>query len=166
MEALLAGFPSDKRALVRLMEAAVKGRELPCRPLSWMIALGVVVLPDDAPGPFESVLAAALAQLQAKREMYKADKLKLMANPADVDDDPLLNNPLTAAESSPWADFFSHQELVVDIHKDIDRLFPEGCSTYFHNDRLRNMLSAILFVWCVQHPALSYRQVCAANCAR
>jgi hypothetical protein len=151
---------SGRARLRDLMESAVQGKldaVLPVRPVLWMIALDAVTFPTNDEG---TDLATTFATaLDARRQEYVATKAEMMANPAEADDDPLLNNPLSFSESSAWASFYSHQDLLHDITKDIDRLFPDGCSTYFHTPRLKDILTAVLFVWCRLHPELSYRQV-------
>ena len=146
--------------LLSVMESALTGKlssGFRFRPLLWEIALGALARSDDKDD--SKTLAGWVAQLSRRREEYANLKATMMSNPGEDESDPTLNNPLSFSASSRWASFYNNQELVADITKDIDRLFPEGCSNYFHTDRLKALLTAVLFVWCATHPDVSYRQV-------
>jgi hypothetical protein len=135
------------------------------RGLVWKILLGVLPIGDVAAlaMPRAVRLLDWDAQLSAKRVQYDELKARLMAVPADVDtgagDDPLLDNPLQFSEESAWGAYHRSRSLLAEIHKDVERLYPDGCGTFFQTEDMQKRMADVLFLWCQLHEQLSYRQV-------
>lgn len=55
-------------------------------------------------------------------------------------------------------DYQSDLELKHEIDKDLMRLYPKGNPNFFQNSTYQKILQNILFIWCKQHPEISYRQ--------
>ncbi|KAK3865498.1 hypothetical protein Pcinc_028894 [Petrolisthes cinctipes] len=99
-----------------------------------------------------------LKMLREERERYETVRLELMVTPGHDDEalDPLLNNPLSQHEQSPWNQYFEDSELKKLIRQDVVRTFPEV--EFFQSQRIRDLMVTVLFCHARQHPSLGYRQ--------
>lgn len=98
----------------------------------------------------------------------------------------MLSNPLSLDENSPWVQYhkvrsilachhlatpptpdvtrslrlatYQDMELIEEINTDVQRLYPDGCGTFFEDEGIRRMTVNGLFVWCRMHEDVSYRQ--------
>ncbi|OQR84668.1 alpha-1,3-mannosyltransferase [Achlya hypogyna] len=69
------------------------------------------------------------------------------------------HHPLSDESGNPWHQVFEDEPLVREIKTDLDRLYPQGNEMFFQErPELMGILRNVLFVWCKQHPAVSYRQ--------
>ncbi|XP_064082066.1 TBC1 domain family member 5-like isoform X4 [Macrobrachium nipponense] len=118
------------------------------RSICWFLYLGV--LPGDH--------TQWLKVVRAERERYEDVRLRLSITPdvGNVALDPLLNNPLSQHEQSPWNQYFEDSELKKLIRQDVIRTFPEV--EFFQSTRIRDMMVTILFCYARQNPKVSYRQ--------
>ncbi|EJU05342.1 RabGAP/TBC [Dacryopinax primogenitus] len=66
------------------------------------------------------------------------------------------NNPLSLDAENPWQQWFADLELRKVIRQDVERIFPE--ISYFSSQTVRENLTDILFIYCVTHPEIGYRQ--------
>jgi hypothetical protein len=112
------------------------------------------------------------------REEYQALKDRLVVDPnASEDDGQVLFDPmgfgstvdnskpghgdqLSSGADDPWSTFHRDQEMLDEIGKDLERLFPTGCepSDFFSQTVVSNILKQVLFIWCKLHPRTGYRQ--------
>ncbi|KAF0694765.1 Aste57867_14363 [Aphanomyces stellatus] len=98
---------------------------------------------QDGTGPFQ------------ERKAYETLRDQLKFRPTSEQP----HHPLSEAEDNPWNQFFEDEQLVREINTDLDRLYPQGQETFFHDRKhYMDMLRNVLFVWCKQHPSLAYRQ--------
>ncbi|TFL07627.1 rab-GTPase-TBC domain-containing protein, partial [Pterulicium gracile] len=67
-----------------------------------------------------------------------------------------MNNPLSLHEDNPWRQWFTNVELRKTILQDVERTFPEV--EYFRTLEVQHQLTNILFLYCVTHPDIGYRQ--------
>lgn len=67
-----------------------------------------------------------------------------------------INNPLSLERDSPWNQYFADESIKDLIDKDVKRTFPE--IEYFCNEKTRDVLRNVLFIYAKQNPELSYRQ--------
>ena len=126
-----------------------------CRSIIWKALLGVLPAQGDA--------ASWISRITERREEYKRLFQQYKTDPNAMEDvDPLLNNPLSTEAESPWTKFYAEQELIETIHKDVNRLYPNGCESFFEKPEIFVMkflgISEQLpdFVFDVQHaPKLS-----------
>lgn len=118
------------------------------RSVCWMIYLQI--LPDDH--------TQWLKVIRQEREKYDTVRLQLMVTPGLGDEslDPLLNNPLSQHEQSPWNQYFEDSELKKLIKQDVIRTFPEV--EFFQSPRIRDLMVTVLFCYARQHPDIDYRQ--------
>jgi hypothetical protein len=72
--------------------------------------------------------------------------------------------PAPGGEGGGWKQYYEDLELVAEIQKDLDRLYPNGCDEeHFTGAQIQNVMMNILFTWSSLHRSLSYRQVCGAQ---
>ncbi|XP_068207328.1 TBC1 domain family member 5 isoform X2 [Palaemon carinicauda] len=118
------------------------------RSICWFLYLGV--LPEDH--------TQWLKVIRVEREKYENIRLKLSVTPdvGNIALDPLLNNPLSQHEQSPWNQYFEDSELKKLIRQDVIRTFPEV--EFFQSTRIRDMMVTVLFCYARQNPKISYRQ--------
>ncbi|XP_042875470.1 TBC1 domain family member 5-like isoform X1 [Penaeus japonicus] len=118
------------------------------RSVCWRIYLGV--LPGDH--------TQWLKVIRDERERYEDIRHRLMITPGLGDEtlDPLLNNPLSQHEQSPWNQYFEDSELKKLIRQDVVRTFPEV--EFFQSLRIRDLMVTVLFCYARQNPDVSYRQ--------
>ena len=74
----------------------------------------------------------------------------------DVTLDPVINNPLSQAQDSPWNQHFQDKELRRVIEQDVVRTFPEV--EFFQNNLVRDTMVNILFIYARCHPEIGYKQ--------
>ncbi|KAI9292915.1 RabGAP/TBC, partial [Neoconidiobolus thromboides FSU 785] len=65
-------------------------------------------------------------------------------------------NPLAPEKDNPWTQYFNDQELRKLILLDVSRTFPE--KDFFREDKIHEIMTEILFLYCKQKSKLSYRQ--------
>ncbi|XP_063607723.1 TBC1 domain family member 5-like isoform X4 [Penaeus indicus] len=118
------------------------------RSVCWRIYLGV--LPGDH--------TQWLKVIRDERERYEDIRHRLMITPGLGDEtlDPLVNNPLSQHEQSPWNQYFEDSELKKLIRQDVVRTFPEV--EFFQSLRIRDLMVTVLFCYARQNPEVSYRQ--------
>lgn len=118
------------------------------RSICWRVYLHC--LPDD-----QSQWQAA-SQLTHKR--YESLKSEILINPRTdtLSLDPMINNPLSQEETSPWNQYFQDTELKLTIRQDVIRTFPEV--EFFQSPEIREIMVNILFCYARQHPQIAYRQ--------
>ncbi|KZT56423.1 hypothetical protein CALCODRAFT_317884 [Calocera cornea HHB12733] len=66
------------------------------------------------------------------------------------------NNPLSLDAENPWQQWFADLELRKVIRQDVERIFPEV--SYFTSTDIQENLTDILFLYCLTHPLIGYRQ--------
>lgn len=118
------------------------------RSVCWLNYLRI--LPDDH--------TQWLKVIRNEREKYEKIRLQLIVTPGLGDEslDPLLNNPLSQHEQSPWNQYFEDSELKKLIRQDVVRTFPEV--EFFQSPRIRDLMVTVLFCYARQHPEVGYRQ--------
>uniref|UniRef100_A0A0P4WL95 Rab-GAP TBC domain-containing protein n=1 Tax=Scylla olivacea TaxID=85551 RepID=A0A0P4WL95_SCYOL len=119
------------------------------RSVCWMVYLQI--LPDNHTN--------WLKVIREERENYETIRLRLMGTPGSHSDealDPLLNNPLSQDQESPWNQYFEDSELKKLIRQDVVRTFPEV--EFFQSTRIRDLMVTVLFCYARQHPQVGYRQ--------
>lgn len=72
--------------------------------------------------------------------------------------DPLGGATVKHGETNPWEEFHKDKELLEEIHKDLERLFPSGCEEFFIQPAIMKILQTVLFTWSKLHADTSYRQ--------
>lgn len=65
-------------------------------------------------------------------------------------------DPLSQTAESPWNQYFRNIELEKDINKDVERTYPEYL--FFQLPEIQIALRRVLFIYCKEHPDISYRQ--------
>jgi len=120
----------------------------PFRSLCWRVLLKVL--------PSASVNWVKVLQSQRSNYQFMKTKFYIEERMKDVTLDPLINNPLSQAEDSPWNQHFQDRELRRVIEQDVIRTFPDV--EFFQNDLVRDSLINILFVYARCHPDIGYRQ--------
>ncbi len=153
-------FPPNNTDFSRLREKSVEGamRHTKIRSIAWKLFLGV--LPDDQPPETWG------KHILKKREEYQQLMKEYKTDPTeDDDDDPLscMSDPLDdgdneGGEESSWQKFYAEQELIKEIEKDMQRLYPTGCDEFFEDPTIREYMTNVLFLWSRMHPETSYRQ--------
>ena len=148
-------FKAGSTEFTALRAAAIKGelRHSKVRSISWKLFLGV--LPSDEPPE------AWQGALDEKRRKYAELMQEYKTDPTQAeDDDPLsaMSDPLSQGEDTPWQKYYAEQELLKEIEKDMERLYPEGCDNFFEDANVRSYMSNVLFLWSRMHPETSYRQ--------
>ena len=146
------GAASRQRLLAAAQSGALRHKKL--HSLCWKTFMGLLP-PVTADGPAASADATWPAALAAKRAEYAALKEKYVLDPSTFGDD---DDPLSMAVESPWAKFHENQELVAEIDKDMERLYPTGCDEYFVDKEVAALCQGVLFVWSRMHEDVSYRQ--------
>lgn len=119
------------------------------RSVCWMIYLQI--LPKNH--------SEWLKVIREERENYETIRLQLMVTPGSHSDealDPLLNNPLSQDQESPWNQYFEDSELKKLVRQDVVRTFPEV--EFFQSQRIRDLMVTVLFCYARQHPQIGYRQ--------
>ena len=130
--------------------------ESPLRGAYWLLCARTALKPD---GALTMTTGSWVDAVGAHRRAYEAQKSEAYEHGADHEADDLVkNNPLADGEDSSWAVYHKDMELLDEIEKDLNRLYPNGCGDMFCEASMRSMLKDMLFVWCKAHPETSYRQ--------
>lgn len=120
------------------------------RRIHWPIFLGVY--------KFDST-EKLVEQVQKKRNLFKQDKEEYIIKPNNLNIkklDPQIFHPLSSDDKNPWTLKQKNQELKEEINQDILRTHSE--KTLFQNEKVRTILSEILFIWAKKNPSISYKQ--------
>lgn len=122
------------------------------RSIYWRILL---TLGDSPPDTW-------MTQINKQRDTYSELYNKYMNNNI-VDDIDNHLDPLTASiqqnkaiSNGVWPEYWYNTQLLDDIKKDLCRT--HGELLYFQSATIQCIMCNVLFVWCKQHPELSYRQ--------
>ena len=153
-------FPENSTDFSHIREKSIQGaiRHTKIRSIAWKLFLGV--LPDDQPPETWG------KHILNKRNEYHRLMKEYKTDPTeDDDDDPLscMSDPLDdgdndGGEESSWQKFYAEQELIKEIEKDMERLYPTGCDEFFEDPTIREYMTNVLFLWSRMHPETSYRQ--------
>eukprot|EP00943_MAST-04B_sp_MAST-4B-sp1_P006745 g6745.t1 len=153
-------FPENSIDFCNIREKSIQGeiRQTKIRSIAWKLFLGV--LPDNEPPETWG------KHISNKRNEYRKLMKEYKTDPTeDDDDDPLscLSDPLDnsdndGGEETSWQKFYAEQELIKEIEKDMDRLYPTGCDEFFEDPTIREYMTNVLFLWSRMHPETSYRQ--------
>lgn len=121
------------------------------RGICWRVYLGLLSSTDKSQWA---------GQLTGSLRTYQELKKRVMPSIANVKADPLSG---LASEdkkgNDEWNSYYKNVELTTFIKGDLDRLYLNGVDDdYFQSKIHRDLLLAILFIWSVEHPEISYRQ--------
>jgi len=154
----------EKRFLsnwTNVLDMAIGGdfKKSKLRSVLWKLACRLLPMYPD----FDSFCGTWIIATDELRAQYELIKATVVVNPYDNEEafDPLMGNPLEVSNSeskNPWSIYHNDRELLEEIQKDLDRLYPTGCGDFFVQPELSKILSNVLFVWCKLNPSLSYRQ--------
>lgn len=98
-------------------------------------------------------------ELDGMVSSYAALKGRVMPSIDKVKDDPLSALSVGDSMSEEWSTYYKNVELINFLKGDLDRLFLTGLEDeYFQSKEKREVLTAILFIWSMEHPLISYRQ--------
>jgi len=120
----------------------------PFRSFCWRVLLNVL--------PTSSLDWSPSLRTSRKNYEFIQNKFQTDLKLKDITIDPLINNPLSQAEESPWNQHFQDGELKKMIKQDVIRTFPEV--DFFQSTSVRDTLVNILFLYARCHPELGYRQ--------
>ncbi|KAL0961840.1 hypothetical protein UPYG_G00332360 [Umbra pygmaea] len=136
--------------LSRIRQAGISGRLRSSRFRSVCWKLYLDVLPED-----KSQWMNKTKELRAQYEKIKETHI---TNPrkAAVQQDLVVNNPLSQDEGSLWNKFFQDKDLRGMIKQDVMRTFPE--MRYFQEEDVRTKLTDILFCYARENEQLLYKQ--------
>ncbi|KRZ69025.1 TBC1 domain family member 5 [Trichinella papuae] len=99
------------------------------------------------------------AALEKSRKTYTSlHKEVILGDPrsAQISGDLQIDNPLSLHEKSTWRIYFSNQELLSKIRQDVTRTYPE--LKFFTSERIRRIMTELLFIYALQYPHISYKQ--------
>ncbi|KRZ16238.1 TBC1 domain family member 5 [Trichinella zimbabwensis] len=99
------------------------------------------------------------AALEKSRKTYtNLHKEVILGDPrsAQISGDLQIDNPLSLHEKSTWRIYFSNQELLSKIRQDVTRTYPE--LKFFTSERIRRIMTELLFIYALQYPHISYKQ--------
>lgn len=115
--------------------------------ISWRVLLNI--FPEHTPPTHWLELAQAhRAHYQELKNSFDSVKINNL--------DPQVFNPLSQSNENPWNSFYQDNELKQTIRNDIDRTFQER--ELFQKEETKEIMLQVLFVWCKEHPEISYRQ--------
>ena len=114
-------------------------------------ALAFKNLPSD-PERWEEVLA----KKRHEYEVYKSSHFVDERGNRHLD--PAVNNPLSQDANSPWNKFFSDNKLMTQIEQDVWRTPRELDEEIFNDERIRQMMEKMLFVYAKRVPQMGYKQ--------
>ncbi|CAH1772711.1 unnamed protein product [Owenia fusiformis] len=99
-----------------------------------------------------------ISETRQRRADYDHMRRKYIINPRSdsVEENLVVNNPLSQIDESPWNRFFLDNELRLTIKQDVVRTFPE--IEFFKEEKIEEMMVNILFCHCRKHHKLSYKQ--------
>ena len=122
------------------------------RPMAWKIFLKVL------PSSENSYLKSWIEKTISDRQKFENIKLKENINSIKYKGDPLTNIANNDNKDDTWDKFFNGHKLKEIIEKDINRTFQN--LKLFQDNYVRELLTDILFYWCVQpeNKTMSYRQ--------
>ena len=143
-------FNSRQDCTSAILPLALQGnlRNSPFRSLCWRVLLNV--LPSNSSGWPRALAALRTNYSELQQRLSVQERLK------DSALDPIINNPLSQDEESPWNQHFRDDELRKLIWQDVARTFPEV--EYFQSAAVRETMVNVLFVYARSHPDISYRQ--------
>jgi len=143
-------FNSRQDCTSAILPLALQGnlRSSPFRSLCWRVLLNV--LPSNSSGWLKALAALRSNYSELQQRLSVQERLK------DSRLDPVINNPLSQDEESPWNQHFRDDELRKLIWQDVARTFPEV--DYFQSAAVREIMVNVLFVYARSHPDISYRQ--------
>ncbi|VWU53113.1 GTPase-activating protein, putative, partial [Hepatocystis sp. ex Piliocolobus tephrosceles] len=98
-------------------------------------------------------------EVQKKRNIYKRDKEEYIIKQTNLNIqklDPQIFHPLSSDDKNPWTLKQKNQELKEQIKQDILRTYSE--KKIFQNEKIRDVLNNILFIWAKKNPNVSYKQ--------
>lgn len=123
-------------------------RNNPLRSIYWKLHTGCL----------SSNVGQWLSETQALRDQYVALRQQHVVNPdsGTEEADLALNNPLSTAKESKWAQYFEDNQLCKKIQLDLSRTYPTV--DFFQSAPTQNSMLNILFIWSKLHPDYSYRQ--------
>ncbi|KRY78885.1 TBC1 domain family member 5 [Trichinella pseudospiralis] len=98
------------------------------------------------------------AALEKSRKNYTSLHEEILGDPrsAQISGDLQIDNPLSLHEKSTWRIYFSNQELLSKIRQDVTRTYPE--LKFFTSERIRRIMTELLFIYALQYPHISYKQ--------
>ncbi|KRX76022.1 TBC1 domain family member 5 [Trichinella sp. T6] len=98
------------------------------------------------------------AALEKSRQTYTSLHKEILGDPrsAQISGDLQIDNPLSLHEKSTWRIYFSNQELLSKIRQDVTRTYPE--LKFFTSERIRRIMTELLFIYALQYPHISYKQ--------
>ncbi|KRY21213.1 TBC1 domain family member 5 [Trichinella patagoniensis] len=98
------------------------------------------------------------AALEKSRQTYTSLHKEILGDPrsAQTSGDLQIDNPLSLHEKSTWRIYFSNQELLSKIRQDVTRTYPE--LKFFTSERIRRIMTELLFIYALQYPHISYKQ--------
>ncbi|KRX58543.1 TBC1 domain family member 5 [Trichinella sp. T9] len=98
------------------------------------------------------------AALEKSRQNYTSLHKEILGDPrsAQISGDLQIDNPLSLHEKSTWRIYFSNQELLSKIRQDVTRTYPE--LKFFTSERIRRIMTELLFIYALQYPHISYKQ--------
>ncbi len=141
--------PSCIQELLRLSWTA-KLEPIGLRGLCWRVMLGLLSHKDRG---------LWYSECQKNLSYYQELKSQQMPSINKVSVDPLSALSQGNSMSDEWKAFYKNVELTDFIKGDLDRLYLSGIDDeYFQTKERRDIVLAILFVWSMQNPSISYRQ--------
>ena len=143
-------FNSRQDCTSAILPLALQGnlRNSPFRSLCWRVLLNV--LPSNSSGWPRALAALRSNYSDLQQRLSVQERLK------DSALDPIINNPLSQDEESPWNQHFRDDELRRLIWQDVARTFPEV--EYFQSAAVRETMVNVLFVFARSHTDICYRQ--------
>ena len=122
------------------------------RPMAWKIFLKVLQSKEN------SSLKNWIEKTISDRQKFESIKIKENINSIKYKGDPLINNNNSNNKKNNWNKFFNGNKIKEIIEKDINRTFQN--LKLFKDNYVKQLLSDILFYWCVQpeNKTMSYRQ--------
>eukprot|EP00117_Sycon_ciliatum_P008009 scpid38869/ scgid6071/ TBC1 domain family member 5 len=134
----------------KIRKLGVQGHLRGCcfRSVCWKVYLDV--LPEDR--------SSWVDAMREKRRGYAKIKQEFLDDPRDkaAASDATFNNPLSLDTESPWNQFFQDEELKKTITQDVDRTHPD--MDFFQLERIKEIMSNVLFCFARAHMDLGYRQ--------
>ncbi|CXI97682.1 GTPase-activating protein, putative [Plasmodium berghei] len=122
----------------------------PLRRVYWPLLLGIYKYNN---------LEELTKEIEKKRNLYKRDKDEYITKQINLDIqklDPRIFHPLSSDDKNPWTLKQKNQELNNEIKQDILRTYSE--KKIFQDEKIRDILNKILFIWAKKNPSISYKQ--------
>lgn len=145
----LFGIQEREEFMYHLKQSAFEGDLRSCnfRSVCWRIFLGC--LPWNLK-EWEDTLNESRKNYIAIKELHVTQPCR------EGEKDLQVENPLSQSDQSSWRKYFSNNELMKAIERDVRRTFPE--MEYFHSESVRKLLVNVLFCYAQEYKELSYRQ--------